>query len=102
MLTRGVLVAFVNTVRRLGALSSVWPSCSSKLPPLSQARHPSSHLTLPFAHLYSTRTFCSSLPTLPTPATTMAETMEGVVTTAEEPKPENVEQKTVAGKTVPL
>jgi hypothetical protein len=32
----------------------------------------------------------------------MAETMEGVVTTAEEPKPENVEQKTVAGKSVPI
>jgi hypothetical protein len=32
----------------------------------------------------------------------MAETMEGVVTAAEEPKPENVEQKTVAGKSVPI
>jgi hypothetical protein len=32
----------------------------------------------------------------------MAETMEGVVTAAEAPKPENVEQKTVAGKSVPI
>lgn len=32
----------------------------------------------------------------------MAETMEGVVSEAEQPKPENVEQKTVAGKSASI
>jgi 26S proteasome regulatory subunit N3 len=30
----------------------------------------------------------------------MADTMEGVVTEADQPKPENVEQKTVAGRSL--